>query len=100
MTTTTGGATTTSTTYDPRPYRPGGGEGDGAATAALVLGIISLVFFCCWPISGPLGLVAAICGGFGLKSQNSKGLAVAGLTLGVIGMMLAGGFALFFLRAN
>lgn len=75
--------------YDPRPYRSGG-EGDGAAVASLVLGIISLIFFCCWPISGPLGLIATICGAIGMKSRDNKGLAVAGLTLGILGMVMAG----------
>lgn len=83
--------------YDPRPYRRSGGEGDGAATASLILGIIAVVMFCCWPISGPVGLIACICGGLGLKSQNNKGQAVAGIVLGIIGMGLAG---LFFLGFN
>lgn len=82
--------------YDPRPYRGGGGEGDSAATAALVLGIISVVMFCCAPISVLVGVIACICGGLGLKSQNNKGQAVAGLVLGVIGMGLAGLFFLGF----
>ena len=81
--------------YDPRPRRSGG-EGDGAATASLVLGIIAVVLFCCWPISGPVGLIAAVCGGLGLKSRNNRGQAIAGLALGVIGMALAALFLLGF----
>ena len=78
------------------PYRRSDGAGDGAATASLVLGIIALVLVCCWPLSLPLGLAATITGGLGLKSRNNKGMAVAGLVLGILSLCAAGMFLLFF----
>jgi predicted Zn finger-like uncharacterized protein len=74
----------------PPPRRSGSGPGDGAATAALVLGILSLVLVCCWPISGPTSLAAIVTGIIGLQSREKKGLAVAGLILGVISLGLLG----------
>jgi hypothetical protein len=82
--------------YDPRPYR-GDADGDGPATAALVLGIISVVFCCCWAIAAPVGLIACICGGLGVKSRHNSGQAIAGIVLGVIGMGLSVLFFLIFL---
>jgi predicted Zn finger-like uncharacterized protein len=87
----------------PPPRRRGSGPGDGAATASLVLGIISIIpGCCCGLISVPTGIAAVITGVVGLKSQANKGQAVGGLVLGCIGLgllvvrLLAGfGFAAF-----
>lgn len=78
----------------PPPRRSGAAPGDGVAIASLVLGIISIVVCCCYPISLPLGLSAAICGGLGLKSENNRSMAVVGMTLGILTLCLVGGMFL------
>jgi predicted Zn finger-like uncharacterized protein len=80
--------------YAPPPPRSssGGSPGDGAAVASFVMGLFALLGCCCWPVAIPLGLAAAVSGGFGLKSRNNKGLAVAGLILGILSLFLSGGF--------
>ncbi len=71
----------------PPPRRRGGGPGDGAATASLVLGIISIIpGCCCGLISVPAGIAAIVTGFVGLKSQTSKGMAVGGIVMGFIGL--------------
>lgn len=75
--------------YDPRPYRRGG-QGDGAATASLVLGILAVFPGCCCGFLGaPIGISAVVTGVIGLKSQNNKGQAVAGLVLGILSLCWA-----------
>jgi hypothetical protein len=78
---------------DPPPRRrgrPRGGE--GFAVTSLVLGILACVVFCCWPVSLTLGGLGAVFGALGLKSRSRR-LAVAGLTLSVVGLIFGGGFA-------
>jgi predicted Zn finger-like uncharacterized protein len=75
--------------YDPRPYRRAG-EGDGAATASLVLGILAVFPGCCCGVLGaPIGLSAVVTGIIGLKSQNNKTMAIVGLVLGALSLCLA-----------
>jgi Zn-finger nucleic acid-binding protein len=77
--------------YRPRRRRrPPGGE--GYAVTSLVLGILACVVFCCWPFSLSLGGLGAVFGALGLKSR-SRGMAVAGLTLSLVGLIFGGGFA-------
>lgn len=80
---------------------------NGVSVAALVLGIIGaalslicgLVFF----LSVPLGIVAAILGFVGMNQANKqdppgpKGMAVAGLVLGIIAVVVSVGWFLLFL---
>ena len=75
--------------YGPPPYRAAG-EGDGPATASMVMGIVSLVIVCCWPLSLPLAIAAIVTGVVGQKSQTNKGQATAGLVLGVITLCVFG----------
>lgn len=101
-----------STTPDPsNPYgspqttpgsygAPSGGPPptSGLAIASMVLGIVSVVFGCCWctygVISIPSGIAACIMGFIALNQINSgaasgKGMAIAGLVCGGIGVVLA-----------
>jgi hypothetical protein len=61
-------------------------QSNGAATAALVLGILSM---CAGPL---LGIPAIICGAIGMsrskETGTGNGLALAGLLLGIIGMVV------------
>lgn len=63
-------------------------EKKGFCIASLVLGIVALVFFCLWYISIPCGILAIIFGILGIKSIN-KGMAIAGLITGSIGLVIA-----------
>lgn len=59
----------------------------GLCIAALVLGIIALVFSCVYMISIPCGLLALIFGIIGVKSET-KGMAIAGIIMGVISLII------------
>lgn len=72
-----------------------GEENIGLAVTSLVLGIISVVIFCFWPISMPLAVMAIIFGAIGMN-QGGRGMAVAGLVCGVSAIVL---FLTFFIIA-
>lgn len=63
-------------------------EKKGFCIASLVLGIVALVFFCLWYISIPCGILAIIFGILGIKTVN-KGMALAGLITGSIGLFIS-----------
>lgn len=56
--------------------------------ASMILGIVALVFFCLWYISIPCGILAIIFGIKGVKTAN-KGMAIAGLITGSIGVIIS-----------
>lgn len=60
----------------------------GFCITSMVLGIVALVFFCLWYISIPCGILAIIFGVLGIKSAN-KGMAIAGLVTGSIGLVIS-----------
>lgn len=60
----------------------------GFSIAALVLGIIAIVFCCVWYISIPCGILAIIFGIVGIKSSK-KGMSIAGLITGAIGLVIS-----------
>ncbi len=60
----------------------------GFCIASLVLGIIALVFFCVWYVSIPCAILAIIFGILGIKSTG-KGMAIAGLITGSIGLVVS-----------
>jgi hypothetical protein len=83
---------------------PADGEraGDGLATTALVLGLVSVALvlltlpfaFCCailpLPWTTPLALAAVVTGGLGLRGDDDrKPLAVVGLVLGALCLVYA-----------
>jgi hypothetical protein len=76
-------------------------QNDGKATAALVLGVISLVFGLLLPIiSVPCAIAGIILGALGLSSDK-KGAATAGIILSIVGIFISIinwiiAFALFF----
>ena len=75
-----------------RPRRRGErSQPNGVATAALVCGILSCVLFACF-LNLPLGAAAVVCGVVGLgraaRTGTGRGLSIAGIVLGVIGLML------------
>lgn len=60
----------------------------GFCIASLVLGIVALVLFCLWYLSIPCGILAVIFGILGMKATN-KGMAIAGLITGSIGLVIS-----------
>jgi Domain of unknown function (DUF4190) len=84
----------------PGGYGPGGyapEQGNGQAVAALVLGIVSLVFFWLFFLIFPVicGILAIIFGRIGLNRVNrgettrNKGMAIAGLVTGILGTIIS-----------
>lgn len=70
-------------------------EGIGFGIASLVLGIVSLISCCIIPFIGVIPSIAAIIFGvLGLKYPSSKGMSIAGIVLGGIGIALCGGLFL------
>lgn len=63
----------------------------GLAIASMVLGIVALVLSCCVPyLPIVLSLLAVILGGVSLaKKMGGKGMAIAGLVCGIIGLVPA-----------
>ncbi|MCX4659808.1 DUF4190 domain-containing protein [Streptomyces uncialis] len=95
----------------PYPSGPGFGWGgmpqpprDGMGVASLVLGIISVVIFCLWPVALITGALAVIFGAVA-RSRASKGLAsnpgqaLAGLICGAVGAALAAGLLVLLIVA-
>ncbi len=78
------------------PVRPT----NGYATASLVLGIVSVVL--CWTIWGGivLGVLAVVFGALGIGRTKTgvpgKGMAVAGIVLGIVGIVGAILMVVFF----
>lgn len=62
-------------------------ERKGFCIAAMVLGIVALVFFCVWYLSIPCAILAIIFGILGIKSIG-KGMAIAGVVTGSISLVL------------
>lgn len=60
----------------------------GFCIASMVLGIVALVFFCIWYISIPCAILAIIFGILGVKTPT-KGMAIAGLVTGSIGLVIS-----------
>lgn len=63
-------------------------ERKGFCIASMVLGIIALVLFWMWYIAIPCAILAIIFGALGVKSQG-KGMAIAGLVTGSIGLVVS-----------
>ena len=62
-------------------------ESKGFSIASMVLGILSVVFFCLWYLSIPCSILAIIFGVIGMK-KGGKGMATAGLVLGIIAIAI------------
>lgn len=73
-----------------RPARAaGGGQPNvGLGIASMILGILSIVSFCFWPISGLLSLVAILLGSL----ARGGGMAKAGIITAIVGIVFNVGF--------
>ena len=78
--------------FDPRlrtSSMQGGQNYRGFAITSMVLGILSL--FCCGPVFGIAAIVFGVIAGNGMKASRNidgKGMATAGVVLGIIGAVL------------
>lgn len=65
--------------------------GVGLGVASMVLGILSILFSCCfYYIAFPCGIIGLLLGAVAIKKNNSgKGMAVAGVVLSIISLALA-----------
>ncbi len=63
-------------------------ERKGFCIASMVLGIVALVFFCIWYVSIPCAILAIIFGILGIKTAT-RGMAIAGLVTGSIGLAIS-----------
>lgn len=66
----------------------------GLAIAALVLGIVSIVFMCIIYLAIPTGAAAIICGALSMKSSG-RGMAIGGIVCGAIGLLFSILFIIF-----
>lgn len=78
----------------PTMMSPGRPPSQGLAVGSLVCGILGLIGCCAWPIAGPLAIVAIVLGFVAMgkvkadpASFGGKGMAKAGVILGVLGLM-------------
>jgi hypothetical protein len=80
-----------SAAYTPPPSSGGGGGSNGMAIAALVLGIVAVVLFFTCGLGIFAGVLALVFGFLGLgrskASGQGKGMSLAGLVLGAIGII-------------
>ena len=60
----------------------------GYAIASLVLGILSVVFSCCYGIGFILGVVGLVLAILARKSGNKEGVCTAGIILSIIGLVI------------
>ncbi|MFJ1591529.1 DUF4190 domain-containing protein [Kitasatospora albolonga] len=77
--------------YGQQPWGPA--PANGLGIAAMVLGIISVVGFCLYGVNIILGILALIFGLIGLGrakrgEATNRGMAVAGIILGAVGMVV------------
>lgn len=67
---------------------PQKGQSNGLGIASMVLGILSLVTICCVPYAPIiLGLIAVILGIVQIVKNEKKGMAIAGIVCGAIGLI-------------
>ena len=69
-------------------YQPAARGTDGKALASLILGISSMIVWCCPLIGLPVAGTGLILGIVALKGP-SRGMAIAGVVLSVVGLLLA-----------
>ena len=60
----------------------------GRAVASLVFGIISLSFYCVWPVSIPCGIIGMVLGLVANRGPRKQSLATAGLVMSFLGVLL------------
>ncbi|MEV6184142.1 DUF4190 domain-containing protein, partial [Streptomyces sp. NPDC052015] len=97
--------------YGPHAGAPGYGwpgmplpPSNGMGTAALVLGIISTVVFCLWPLAIVMGVLSVVFGVIGRRrarrgEATNAGQALAGIICGAVGIVLGVAFMVIIFAA-
>jgi hypothetical protein len=75
-------------------------QAGGAPLVSLVLGVLSLPATFCVPVGPVISLAAIITGVFGLRVHHNRGMAVAGIALGALGLLFQIVFILFFVVSS
>lgn len=70
-------------------YQPQPEQSKGMAITALILGILTVVFSLIPIIAVPLGVVAVILGVMSLRKNIGKGMSIAGITTGAVGVLIS-----------
>ncbi|MBI3271945.1 MAG: DUF4190 domain-containing protein [Planctomycetes bacterium] len=86
------------------PARPAATHPNSSlAVAGLVFGLLSLLLSCCFPFAVPGGFAAVVLGVMGLRAiarppavLQGRGMAIAGIVLGFLGMLAGSGAAVLF----
>lgn len=74
---------------EPVNYGSGKGQGTGFGIASMICGIVSLIGCCgLWYVSIPCAIAAIVLGIVQIVKNESKGMAVAGIVCGAIGLLL------------
>ncbi len=69
-------------------YSSGKGQGTGLGIASMVCGILSIVTICCLPYAPiVLGIVAIVLGIVQIVKNEKKGMAIAGIVCGAVGLI-------------
>ncbi len=71
--------------------RPRPAPVSAAAVLSFVLGVLSCVLFCVWPVSLATSVAGLVTGAFGRKTPARK-LAVSGMVLSAVGLIFGVGF--------
>ena len=71
------------------PQQAPAGPGKGLAIPAMICGILSIVIFCLYYLSIPLGVVGIVLGGIAKSKGYRGGMATAGIVCGAVGAGLA-----------
>jgi len=74
-----------------RPRRPRPPPVSGAAVTSLILGVLSCLMFCAWPVSLATSVAGLITGAVGRDTPSRK-LAVSGIVLSATGLIFGVGF--------
>lgn len=76
-------------TFNEENGTSGKGQSNGLGIASMVLGILSLITICCVPY-GPivLGIIAIVLGIVQIVKNEKKGMAIAGIVCGAIGLIV------------
>lgn len=76
-------------------YGSGKGQGKGLGIASMVCGILSILTICCMAVvpffvCAPvvLGIVAVVLGIIQIVKNESKGMAIAGIICGIVGILI------------
>lgn len=86
----------TNYSYQSQPTGSGKGQGIGLGIASMVCGILSILMICCVYVdlailaylAPVLGIVAIVLGIVQIVKNESKGMAIAGIVCGAVGVLI------------